>query len=42
VIGVTQQVTPIVGWGAHEVIYAPEIAVRELTLTEIVHFTKAV
>jgi predicted Zn-dependent protease len=42
VIGVTQQVTPIVGWGAHEVIYAPEIAVRELTLTEIAHFTKAV
>lgn len=42
VIGVTQHATPIVGWGADEVIYAPELAVRELTLTAIAQFMEAV
>ncbi len=42
VVGVTKHATPLVGWGADEVIYAPEIAVRELQLTEIAQFMEAV
>lgn len=42
ILGVTKRAVPIVGWGANEVIYAPEIAVRELALTEIAQFMKAV
>jgi PmbA protein len=42
VTGVTKRATPLVGWGADEVIYAPEIAVRDLQLTEIAQFMEAV
>jgi PmbA protein len=42
VAGVTKRATPLVGWGADEVIYAPEIAVRDLQLTEIAQFMEAV
>jgi PmbA protein len=42
VVGVTKRATPLVGWGADEVIYAPEIAVRELQLAEIAQFMEAV
>lgn len=42
IIGITKRAVPIVGWGADEVIYAPEIAVRELALTEIAQFMQAV
>jgi PmbA protein len=42
VVGVTRRATPLVGWGADEVIYAPEIAVRELQLAEIAQFMEAV
>jgi len=42
VLGVSKQTTPMVGWGADEVIYAPEIALRELNVTEIAQFMKAV
>ena len=42
IIGVTKQATPVVGWGADEVVYAPEIAVRGLQLAEIAQFMEAV
>jgi hypothetical protein len=42
VLGVSRQTTPMVGWGADEVIYAPEIAVRELNVAEIAQFMEAV
>lgn len=42
IVGVTKRAVPIVGWGADEVIYAPEIAVRELALAEIAQFMEAV
>jgi PmbA protein len=42
IVGVTKRAAPLVGWGADEVIYAPEIAVRELQLTEIAQFMEAV
>ena len=42
VVGVTKHATPLVGWGADEVIYAPEMAVRELQFTEIAQFMEAV
>ena len=42
VVGVTKRATPLVGWGADEVIYAPEMAIRELQLTEIAQFMEAV
>jgi predicted Zn-dependent protease len=42
VVGVTKRATPLVGWGADEVIYAPEMAVRDLQLTEIAQFMEAV
>ena len=42
IIGVTRQATPVVNWGADEVVYAPEIAVRELQLAEIAQFMEAV
>ncbi|OGW68072.1 MAG: hypothetical protein A3H49_11710 [Nitrospirae bacterium RIFCSPLOWO2_02_FULL_62_14] len=42
VVGVTKRATSLVGWGADEVIYAPEMAVRELQLTEIAQFMEAV
>lgn len=42
VVGVTKQTKPIIGWAADEVIYAPEIAVRNLRLTEIAQFMESV
>jgi predicted Zn-dependent protease len=42
VTGVTKQAKPIIGWAADEVIYAPEIAVRGLQLTEIAQFMESV
>ena len=42
VVGVTKRATPLVGWGADEVIYAPEMAVHELQLAEIAQFMEAV
>lgn len=42
VLGITKQARPIVGWGADEVVYAPEIAVRDLHLTEIAQYMETV
>jgi PmbA protein len=42
VIGVTKQARPILGWSNDEVIYAPEMAVREVRLNEIAQFMQAV
>jgi PmbA protein len=42
VTGVTRQAKPIIGWASDEVIYAPEIAVRGLQLTEIAQFMESV
>lgn len=42
VLGVTKQTRPIVGWGADEVIYAPEIAVRDLPLSGIAQYMETV
>src|SRR5438132_1468836 len=37
-LGITKEARPVVGWAADEVVYAPEVAVRELHLTEIAQF----
>ncbi|MFM8552878.1 MAG: metallopeptidase TldD-related protein, partial [Nitrospiraceae bacterium] len=42
VTGVTKQAKPIIGWAADEVIYAPEIAVRNVQLAEIAQFMESV
>lgn len=42
VLGVTKQHRPILGWSNDEVIYAPEMAVRDVQLTEIAQFMQAV
>lgn len=42
VLGVSRQARPIIGWAADEVIYAPEIAIRDLQLTEIAQFMESV
>lgn len=42
IVGITKQARPIVGWAADEVVYAPEIAVRELHLSEIAQFMESV
>lgn len=42
VLGVSGQARPIIGWAADEVVYAPEIAVRDLQLTEIAQFMESV
>ena len=42
ILGITKEARPIVGWGADEVVYAPEIAVRELHLAEIAQFMESV
>lgn len=42
ILGMTKQTRPIIGWGADEVVYAPEIAVRGLHLTEIAQFMDSV
>ncbi len=41
ILGVTSRARPIVGWGADEVVYAPEIAVRDVRLTEIAQFMQS-
>ncbi|MFQ5991872.1 MAG: TldD/PmbA family protein [Nitrospiraceae bacterium] len=42
VIGVTKKARPILGWGADEVIYAPELAVKGITLSEIAQYMETV
>jgi predicted Zn-dependent protease len=42
VVGATKQARPIIGWAADEVVYAPELAVRDLQLTEIAQFMESV
>jgi PmbA protein len=42
VLGVTKQARPVVGWGADEVVYAPEIAVKDVHLSEIAQFMERV
>jgi PmbA protein len=42
VLGVSGQARPIIGWAADEVVYAPDIAVRDLQLTEIAQFMESV
>lgn len=42
VLGVTKQSRPILGWSNDEVIYAPELAVRDVQLYEIAQFMQAV
>jgi len=42
VLGVTKQARPVVGWGADEVVYAPEIAVKDVRLSEIAQFMERV
>ena len=41
ILGVTLQTRPIVGWGSDEVVYAPEIAVRDVRLSEIAQFMQS-
>ncbi len=42
VLGITQAHRPIVGWASDEVIYAPEVAVRDVALAEIAQFADSV
>jgi PmbA protein len=42
ILGLTKRTRPILVWGSEEVVYAPELAVRELQLTEIAHFMESV
>jgi predicted Zn-dependent protease len=42
ILGITKQSRPVVGWAADEVVYAPEIALRDLQLTEIAQFMDSV
>ena len=42
VLGVTKQARPVMGWGAEEVVYAPEIAIRDVQLSEIAQFMERV
>ncbi|MEW6544503.1 MAG: TldD/PmbA family protein [Nitrospirota bacterium] len=42
VVGVTKQARPVIGWASEEVVYAPEIAVRDLSLTEIAQYMESV
>jgi len=42
ILGITKEARPVVGWGADEIVYAPEVAVRELHLTEIAQFMESV
>jgi len=41
VIGMTKQRRPIIGWASDEVIYAPDLAVRGVSVTEIAHFMES-
>jgi predicted Zn-dependent protease len=42
ILGITKHARPVVGWAADEAVYAPEIAVRDLSLTEIAQFMESV
>jgi PmbA protein len=42
VLGITKLARPLLVWGSDEVIYAPEIAVRDLHLAEIAQFMQSV
>ncbi|MGH9895082.1 MAG: metallopeptidase TldD-related protein, partial [bacterium] len=42
IVGVTGQARPVVPWGADGIVYAPEVAVRGLELTEIAQFLESV
>ena len=42
ILGITKEARPVVGRAADEVVYAPEVAVRELHLTEIAQFMESV
>lgn len=41
ILGITKQARPVIGWAADEVVYAPEIAVQNLQLTEIAQFMES-
>ncbi len=41
-LGITKQARPVIGWAADEVVYAPEIAVQNLQLSEIAQFMESV
>lgn len=41
-LGITKQARPVIGWAADEVVYAPEIAVQGLQLSEIAQFMESV
>ncbi len=42
ILGIATQARPIVGWGADAVVYAPDMAVRNVELTEIAQFMESV
>jgi PmbA protein len=42
ILGITKRSRPMLVWGSDEVIYAPEIAVRDLQLSEIAQFMESV
>jgi hypothetical protein len=42
ILGITKRSRPMLAWGSDEVIYAPEIAVRDLQLSEIAQFMESV
>lgn len=42
ILGITKQARPVIGWAADEVVYAPEIAIQNLQLSEIAQFMESV
>ncbi len=38
ILGISTQARPIVGWATDAIIYAPDVAVRDLHLSDIAHF----
>lgn len=42
ILGAGGEARPVIPWGSDEVVYAPEVAVRELHLTEIAQFMQTV
>lgn len=42
IVGVTEERRPIIAWGADEVIYAPDVAVADVGVTEIARFMQSV
>lgn len=41
ILGITKEVRPVKGWGADAVVHAPDIAVRDMELTEIAQFMES-